>query len=138
MKEFWKQFFLRGCIACAGGPLVLTVVWGILGATGTVATLTVTEVVRGILTVTLLAFIVAGMTAVYQAERLPLASAILIHAGALYLTYAVIYLINGWLASGAVPFLVFTACFVVGYALIWLIIYASMRAKAKKLNAGLS
>ena len=116
MKEFWKQFFLRGCIACACGPLVLAVVWGILGATGTVATLTVTEAVRGILTVTLLAFIVAGMTAVYQAERLPLASAILIHAGVLYLTYAVIYLINGWLASGAVPFLVFTACFVVGYA----------------------
>ena len=134
MKKFWKEFLLRGLICAAGGPLVLAVVYGILSATGAVETITTNEVCLSILTITLLAFTAAGMTAIYQMEQLPLPMMILLHGGALYLAYIVTYLINGWLQNSFVPILVFTGIFVAGYALVWLIIYFVEKAKADKLN----
>ena len=134
MKMFWKEFLLRGLICAAGGPLVLAVVYGILSATGAAETITTKEVCLSILTITLLAFTAAGMTAIYQMEQLPLPIMILLHGGALYLAYIVTYLINGWLQNSFVPILVFTGIFVAGYALVWLIIYFVEKAKADKLN----
>lgn len=138
MKKFASDFFFRGLMAAAGGPLVLAIVYGILGATGAVDTLAPEEVCKGILMVTLLAFTVAGMTAIYQVEQLPLPSAILIHGGALYLVHILIYLINGWLKNQLVPIAIFTAVFILGYALIWLCIYLSIRAKTDLINRKLS
>ena len=43
MNKFWKEFFFRGLICAGGGPLVLAIIYGILGATGTVETLTPIE-----------------------------------------------------------------------------------------------
>lgn len=135
MKKFWKEFLLRGLICAAGGPLVLAIIYGILGATGTVESFSPNEVCTGILTITLLAFIAAGMTAIYQMEHLPLPMMILLHGGALYIAYILTYLINGWLQKDLVPILVFTGIFLVGYALIWLIIFCVEKAKAEKINA---
>ena len=134
MKQFWKDFLFRGLVSAAGGPLVLAIIYGILGATGEVTSLTPREVCLGILSITLLAFTVAGMTAIYQVEKLPLASAILIHGGVLYATYLLIYLINGWLQKGIVPIMVFTGIFLVVYILIGIVIYCTERAKIRKLN----
>lgn len=138
MKKFAKEFLLRGLMAAAGGPVVLAIVYGILGATGTVSSFSPREVCLGILTVTLLAFIVAGMTAIYQMEQLPLPSAILIHGAGLYMAYILIYLINGWLKQQLIPILVFTAVFIAGYAVIWLIIYSFIKAKTEQLNKKLN
>ena len=134
MKRFWKDFFMRGLLCAAGGPLVLAIIYGILGATGAVEAVTPQEVCTGILTITLMAFIAAGMTAIYQMEQLPLPIMILLHGGALYITYILTYLINGWLQNSLIPIFVFTGIFVVGYALVWLIIYLIEKAKAEKLN----
>ena len=134
MKKFWKEFFLRGLTCAAGGPVILAVIYGILGATGAADSLPPSEVCFGILTITLLAFIAAGMTAIYQMEQLPLPTMILLHGGVLYITYILTYLINGWLQNSLVPISVFTGIFVAGYALIWFIVYCVERAKAEKLN----
>lgn len=134
MKKFWKEFLFRGLICAGGGPIVLAIIYGILGATGEVNQLTPNEVCMGILTITLLAFIVAGMTAIYQMEQLPLPTMILLHGGALYLAYILTYLLNGWLINQLTPILIFTGIFVGGYALIWLIIYCVEKMKTEKLN----
>ena len=134
MKKFWKEFFLRGLLAASGGPVVLAIIYGILGATGAVEHLTPSEVCMGILTITLLAFIAAGMTAIYQMEQLPLPIMILLHGGGLYIAYILTYLLNGWLLNQLKPILVFSGIFIAGYALIWLIIYCVERAKAEKIN----
>ena len=134
MKKFLKEFLFRGLICAAGGPLVLAIIYGILGATGAAETIPATEVSMGIVTITLLAFIAAGMTAIYQVEQLPLATMILLHGGALYIAYILTYLMNGWLQNSLIPILIFTGIFLVGYALIWLIIYCIEKAKADKLN----
>ena len=134
MKKFWKAFLLRGLICAGGGPIVLAIIYGALGAAGVAETLSPREVCLGILTITLLAFIVAGMTAIYQMEQLPLPIMILLHGGALYIAYILTYLFNGWLMNQLTSILVFTCIFVVGYALIWLVIYCVEKAKTKKLN----
>ena len=134
MKKFWKEFLLRGLICAGGGPVVLAIIYGILGVNGTIEAISPGEVCAGILTIALLAFIAAGMTAVYQMEQLPLVTMILLHGGALYIAYILTYLINGWLQNSLTPILIFTGIFVAGYALIWLIIYFIERSKAEKLN----
>ena len=134
MKKFWKEFLLRGLICASGGSVVLAIIYGILGATGTVEAIPATQVCLGIVTITLLAFIAAGMTAIYQMEQLPLPIMILLHGGALYIAYILTYLINGWLQNSLAPILAFTGIFVAGYALVWLIIYLVEKAKADKLN----
>lgn len=134
MKRFWKEFLLRGLICASGGSVVLAIIYGILGATGAVESFSPNEVCMGILTITLLAFIAAGMTAIYQMEQLPLPIMILLHGGALYIAYILTYLLNGWLASQLTPVLVFTGIFVAGYALIWLIIYWVEKSKTEALN----
>ena len=134
MKKFLKEFLLRGLICAGGGPVVLAIIYGILGATGAVEAFSPKDVCLGILTITLLAFIAAGMTAIYQMEQLPLPTMILLNGGALYIAYILTYLLNGWLQSSLIPILVFTGIFVVGYALIWFIIYFIERANAEKLN----
>ena len=134
MKKFWKEFLLRGLICASGGPIVLAMIYGILGYTGTVEVFSPREVSLGIMTITMLAFIVAGMTAIYQMEQLPLPIMILIHGGALYIAYILTYLINGWLENSIVPILAFTGIFAAGFALVWFLIYLVEKGKADKLN----
>lgn len=134
MKQFWKNFFMRGLVAAWGGPIILAIVYFILGLTGVVTTLDVYQVVLGVVSSAVMAFIAAGITSVYQVEKLPLMHAIVLHGVVLYIDYLAIYLLNGWLADGIVPLLVFTAIFVVGYAIVWLIVSSIIKHHANKLN----
>lgn len=88
----------------------------------------------GIVTVTLLAFIAAGIGVVYQIERLPLLSATAIHAGALYLDYLLIYLLNNWIPRDWAFIGTFTLCFAAGYAVIWGIVLLSIKHKTNRIN----
>ena len=135
MKLFIKEFFKRGCVAAAGGPVLLAIIYAILGAKGIITTLTVKEVCVGILSITLLAFIVAGSGAVHQVDRLSVFTAATIQGVLLYADYLLIYLLNGWLKTQIVSVAVFTGIFVAGYLLIWLIIYSVTKRSTKKLNA---
>lgn len=134
MKKYILEFIRRGLSCAAGGPVVLAIIYGALGASGSVESLAPREVALGILSVTLMAFIAAGITMVYQVERLPLISAILIHGGVLYLDYLLMYLLNSWIPRNWAGFGAFTAIFVTSYAATWLCIYLSIRAKTERLN----
>lgn len=134
MKPLVKEFFKKGLMAAVGGPMILAIVYYFLGRYGVVSFLSVGEVVRGILTVTVLAFIAGGIPVVYQAERLSLMAATLIHALTLYADYILIYLFNGWLKNAGTPILVFTLIFFAGYGVIWLFIFKGVKANVERLN----
>ena len=134
MKKFVLEFLRRGLLACGFGPLVLVVVYLILQCQCDVQTLTVSQVCLGIVSLSALAFIAGGMNVIYQAERLPLMIAILIHGGVLYLSYLATYLLNGWLEQGVTPILVFSGIFAAGYLVIWGIIYFITIRNTRKLN----
>ena len=132
MKKYVLEFVKRGLMAASGGPLILAIIYGVLEATKTVTVLTPGEACIGIVSITVMAFIAAGITMIYQAESLPLPMAILIHGGVLYLDYLMIYLLNSWLPGNAVG--IFTIIFFAGFALVWLVIYLCIRKKTKRLN----
>jgi len=134
MKKFGFDFLRRGLLACGLGPMVLAFLYLILQESAHLVTLTVDQVCIGIFSLTALAFVAGGMNAVYQIERLPLMVAILIHGGVLYISYLVTYLLNGWLEWGITPFLVFTGIFVLGYLVIWAVIYSITRKRTARLN----
>ena len=134
MKKFVFEFLRRGIAACGMGPIILAVLYLILQQTAAVETLTVNQVCVGIFSITALAFVAGGMNAVYQIERLPLMLAILIHGCVLYISYLGTYLLNDWLDLGVTPIVVFSAIFVVGYILIWVIIYSIIKRRTEKLN----
>ena len=134
MKKFVLEFLRRGLIASGIGPIVLAIVYLILQQTAAVETLSVNQVCIGIFSITALAFIAGGMNAIYQIERLPLMVAILVHGGVLYISYLGTYLLNNWLDFGVLPIVVFSAIFVVGYIVIWAIIYSIIKRNTAKLN----
>ena len=135
MKRFVLDFLRRGFFACGFGPMVLAVVYLILYWCGVVETLGVHQVFVGIFSLTALAFVAGGMNAVYQIERLPLMVAILIHGAVLYVGYLGTYLLNGWLEWGALPILVFSGIFALGYLVIWAIIYCIIKRNTERINA---
>ena len=137
MKRFILDFLRRGSVACGLGPIVLAFLYLILRQSAAVVTLTVDQVCVGIFSLTALAFVAGGMNAVYQIERLPLMVAILIHGAVLYAGYLATYLLNGWLEGGIMPVVIFTGVFVLGYLVIWGIIYAITKRNTEKLNAHL-
>ena len=134
MKKFVLDFVRRGLIATGLGPIVLAIVYLILKQSAAIDALTVNQVCIGIFSLSVLAFIAGGMNAIYQIERMPLMTAILIHGGVLYIGYLGTYILNDWLDFGVIPIIVFTAIFVVGYILIWAIIYSIIRRNTAKLN----
>ena len=132
MKQHVKNFCVRGAMFAWGGPVILAIVWAALKAAGAVTALTVNEAVLGIISTTVMAFIAAGVSIVYQIDNLPKAFAGLIQMAVLYLDYLGFYLLNGWIPTDKIWMftLIFAACFVV----IWSGIYLSIKRKVDKMN----
>lgn len=137
MKKIVLEFLRRGLVACGIGPIVLVVIYLILQSQCNVQSLTVNDVCTGILSLSALAFVAGGLNALYQIERLPLMVAILIHGSVLYASYLGTFLLNGWLEWGKMPILIFSIIFVLGYFVIWAIIYTIIQKNTKKVNEGL-
>ena len=138
IKKYYKEFFFRGLCSFGFGPIVLAVIYGILGLCGEVDSVSCLDMCFGIISVSVIAFLAAGITVVYKIEELPLASAICLHGIVLYFLYATVYLLNGWLKNDHYVFLIFTIIFIIGYLFIWVIIYFFTRKSTKKLNEKLN
>ena len=136
MKNYVKNFFVRGAMWAWGGPVILAIVWACLQIAGVVHELTVNEAVLGIITTTVMAFIAAGVSIVYQIENLPKAFAALIQMSVLYIDYLGFYLLNGWIPVNQIW--MFTLIFVVAFALIWFLIYFFTRRKVERMNEMIS
>ena len=132
MKKHVMAFCKRGLIAAWGGPVIMAIIWLCLKASGVMETLTVDQVVLGIISTTVMAFIAAGISIVYQIETLPKSMAALIQMAVLYIDYMGIYLLNGWLPVERIG--TFTLIFIAAFAVIWLIIYLSIRMKVNRIN----
>lgn len=132
MKKYVKQFCIRGLMWAWVGPVIMAIVWMALHGAGVITSLTVNQVVLGIFTMTVMAFIAAGISIVYQIETMPKAFAGLIQAAVLYIDYLGFYLINGWIPVNKIW--IFTLIFVGCFTVIWFIIYITVKLKVDKMN----
>lgn len=133
MRKYVISFCRRGAMFACGGPVITAIVWACLKKAGAITTLDVNEVVIGVISMTIMAFIAAGVSIVYDIESLPKPFAALIQMSVLYIDYLGFYLLNGWIPAKAIP--VFTLIFLAVFAVIWFIIFISVKTKVDKMNS---
>ena len=134
MKEFFTEFLKRGLSIASCGPIILAVIYYFLGKSGKAEALSPDEVALGIISITVMAFIAGGISAIYQNDKLPVATSALIHAGVLYLDYLIIYILNDWIPRNGPAIGIFSVIFFAGFALVWLIIFIHTRKNTENIN----
>lgn len=134
MNKYTKEFLHRGLMFSGFGPIVLGSIFYVLSRTVEGFTLTGGEVLAGVVSTYLLAFIQAGASVFNQIEHWSLPKALLCHFGVLYLAYSLCYVANSWIPFEPLVLAIFTAIFTAGYFLVWGIVYLCVRAASRKLN----
>lgn len=117
-----------------GGPVIVSIVYICLNTNGIVSTVSVPKIITEILTSALLAFIAAGISAIYNVEKIQQGAAGLIQGSVLFIDYIGIYLLNGWIPFSLQAVILFTVLFAVIFLAIWFTIYFVTKNKIKKMN----
>lgn len=134
MNKHVKEFLHRGLIFSGFGPIVLGIIYFILSKTVENFALSGGEILLGIVSTYLLAFIQAGVTVFNQIEHWPITKSLLCHLITLYLAYSLCYVANTWIPFEPKVLLIFTVIFIVIYFVVWGIVYFSIKATSKNLN----
>ncbi|MBQ7387166.1 MAG: DUF3021 domain-containing protein [Clostridia bacterium] len=137
MNKHLKEFLHRGLIFSGFGPIVVAIVFIILDLTGVPVSLTGTQVFMAVISTYIIAFVHAGSSVFHQIENWPVSKALICQLSMLYAVYTLAYIINSWIPFEPVVLIIYTAAFIVGYLLICLIVYLSIRATSKRLNSGI-
>ena len=116
------------------GPIVLGVIFYIISLTVEGFSLTGSQVLLGIVSIYVLAFIQAGSSVFEQIEHWPVSKSLLCHFGLLYVTYSLCYLVNSWIPFEPLVLVIFTVIFTVAFFLLWGIVYLCVRAASRQLN----
>lgn len=133
MNKYFKEFLHRGLLFSGFGPVVLGIVYFIISLT-TKFSLSGKEILLGIVSTYLLAFLQAGATVFNQIESWPIAKSLLFHFSTLYIAYSLCYVVNTWIPFSPIVLLVFTAIFIGIYLIVWITVYLTVKACAKKFN----
>ena len=137
MNKYLKEFFHRGLIFSGFGPIVLGIIYFVLSETVDNFTLSGGEVLAGIVSTYLLAFVQAGSTVFNQIEHWSTGKSLLCHLSTLYVAYSLFYVANTWIPFEPKVLLIFTAIFMAIYFVVWGIVYFSIKATSKNFNAKL-
>ena len=137
MNKYLKEFFHRGLIFGGFGPIVAAIVFAILDATLDNFTLGGRDILFAVVSTYLLAFVQAGVSVFNQIEHWSIAKSLACHFISIYLAYSITYVANSWIPFEPMVLVIFTAIFVVVYAVIWLSTFFAVRATEKKLNKNL-
>ena len=138
MNKYLKMFLNRGIVFGGLGPIVVAIVYGIVGAVTKDNLVTTNQLAVAIITSYVLAFVVGGGSMLYNIEHWGFIKSSLIHFTSLYFSYLLVYLANNWFPFSWVGITIFTLIFIGGYFIIWLSIYLSIKVQAKKLNDKIS
>ncbi len=138
MNTHVKNFLLRGMIFGGFGPIVMAGIYLALSLSISGFSLSGDEVFFAVLSTYLLAFLQAGASVFREIERIPFAVSNLMHFGLLYIAYTACYLVNAWIPFDGRVVLIFTGIFAVGYLVVWLSVYFSIRLVSNRFNERLS
>ena len=135
MNRYLKEFLHRGMLFSGFGPIVLGIIYFILSKTVDDFSLSGFEILLGIVSTYILAFIQAGATVFNQIEHWSVPKSLLCHFGSLYVAYVICYISNSWIPFEWGVVGLFTVIFAVLYFVIWFTVYFVTKATGKKLNS---
>ena len=119
------------------GPIILGIIFFILEKTLDEFIVSAWQILLGIVSTYILAFVQAGVSVFNQIEHWSLPRSLFCHFGMLYAVYVICYILNSWIPFEWSVIGIFTAIFVVIYFVIWFTVYFIAKATGKKLNATL-
>ena len=134
MKQTLKTFCHRGLMFGGFGPIILGIIYAVLERTVENFTLSSIQLLIGIVSVYLLAFVQAGASVFNQIEHWSIPQSSLCHFAILYAAYVLCYLVNRWIPFDWHVILIFTVIFVVGYLIIWLVVWLTVKQVSRRLN----
>lgn len=137
MNRYVKEFFHRGLMFGGFGPIILAIIYFIVSKTTSGFSLSAGQVLVGIVSVYLLAFVHAGASVFNQIEEWSVPKSLLCHFATLFVAYSLCYVLNSWIPFEPMVLLIFALIFVVTYFIIWFTVYFIVKATTKKLNARL-
>ena len=138
MNVYLKKFLHRGLMFGGFGPIIMGIIYAILEGSIEDFSLSGGEVCFAIVSIYLLAFIHAGASVFNQIDHWPVAKSTLFHFLTLFASYSACYILNSWIPFEPMVLAIFAAVFIVSYFVIWTIVYLSVKATSKKMNAKLS
>ncbi len=134
MNKYLKEFLHRGLMFAGFGPIIVGIIFAILGATLENFGIGGSEILLAIVSTYLLAFLHAGASVFNQIEHWSIARSLACHFSTLYVAYTLTYTLNTWIPFEPIALLIFTGIFVAVYALVWLVVVISLKSAEKKLN----
>ena len=134
MNNYVKSFLHRGLIFGGLGPVILGIIFFCIDASLPDFSLSGKEVLIGIISTYLLAFIHAGASIFNQIERWSIAKSLLFHFLTLYIAYVFCYAVNSWIPFDPAVILLFSAIFVLSYFIVWLTVYLIVKRTQRSLN----
>ena len=137
MNKYVKEFLHRGLMFGGFGPIVLGIIYYIISLTSPGFSLSGGEILLGIISIYVLAFVQAGATIFNQIEHWSTMKGLLWHFSFLYIAYLLCYLLNSWIPFKIEIAAIFTLIFVAVYLIVWLIVYFSVKGVSRKFNANL-
>ncbi|MBQ2974551.1 MAG: DUF3021 domain-containing protein [Clostridia bacterium] len=137
MNKYLKEFLHRGLIFGGFGPIVLGIIFFILSKTLNDFYVSGVQILLGIVSTYILAFVQAGATVFNQIEHWSVPKSLFFHFTSLYLIYTLSYLVNSWIPFKWGVIAIFTAIFAALFFAIWIIVYLIVRSTSKKLNSSI-
>ncbi len=134
MNKYVKEFFHRGLIFGGFGPIILGIIYMIISKAEEGFSLSAKDVLLGIVSIYLLAFVQAGATVFNQIEEWSLPKSLFCHFLTLYAVYVLCYTVNTWIPFNPKVILIFTLIFAVIFFVIWFTVYFCVKATSKKFN----
>ena len=119
------------------GPIILGIIFFILEKTLDEFSVSAVQILLGIVSTYVLAFVQAGASVFNQLEHWSLPKSLFCHFGMLYAVYVICYILNSWIPFEWGVIGIFTAIFVMTYFIVWFTVYFIVKATGKKLNATL-
>lgn len=137
MNKYVKAFLHRGLMFGGFGPIIFGIIIFIVSKTTEDLVLNGADMLTGIISTYLLAFVHAGASVFNQIDHWSIGKSLLCHLSTLYVAYSFCYVVNTWIPFEPKMLLIFTAVFMAIYFIVWGIVYLSVKATSKSFNAKL-
>jgi len=132
--KYVKEFIHRGLMFSGLGPIILGIVFLILSYTDDNIEFTGVNILIGIISTYLIAFVQAGTSVFHNIEKWSLLKSTGLQLLCIYTVYLISYLINSWIPFDINVIVIFTIIIVISYAIIVLIVHLIIKITSKKLN----
>lgn len=135
MNKYVKEFILRGMMFSGLGPVVLGIIYFAVSSATEGITLSAKDVLIGIVSTYIIAFVQAGASVFNQIEHWSVPKSLFFHFGSLYIVYSLSYIANSWIPFEPKVLLIFTLIFILVYFAVWITVYTFAKRTGKRFNS---